>query len=448
MRNDPDTSVTGPIESEGDESTTALPPHHPHEGLPPGGLKTSRRRRWLAIAVTALLVVGGALGGLAVGHAVWAPDERSAVQEYTQEPHSDGELPWGSDQPSADDSHDDQPYGDWGSGGSSGAGASTVQGPSASEVQAIAARVSPAVVNIDVRLAYGGGQGAGTGMVLTPSGVVLTNNHVIDGAGEISVTTVDGTAYSATVLGYDVSRDVALLQLEDASGLSTVTVGGSSSLTVGDEIVVIGNAGGDGGEPTASGGSVTALDQQIVANGSSGAERLSGLIQVSADVRSGQSGGPVVKTDGEVVGMITAASLGSSFRPEASGTGYAVPIDQALAIARQIEDGQSSGTVHVGPTAFLGVRVSSSVNDVVGPGPDYGGGAPVADVLPGTPAARAGLQSGDTIVSVDGSNVESAERLSELLRTHRPGDRVTVVWLDQLGERHAATVALMEGPPA
>ncbi len=453
MNDEPDTPVTRPLEPVRDDPTVVMPPPDPQGSPSPGrgGFLAGVRRRWQTIVVTAVLVIGAALGGVAVGHAIWAPGEQSTVQEYAQEPQSGGQLPFDGDAPDGSGSEYGQPYGGSGSNGSSGSDSTTAQGPSASEVAAIAAKVSPGVVNVNVTLAYGGGQGAGTGMVLTSSGLVLTNNHVIDGVGEISVTTVDRKTYSATVLGYDTSHDIALLQLEDASGLETVAIGDSASVTVGDKIVVLGNAGGDGGQPTASGGSVAALDQQIVATGSSGSEQLSGLIQVSADVRSGQSGGPVVNADGEVVGVITAASSGYSF-DEAGGTGYAVPVDQAMAIARQIEDGQSSGTVHVGATAFLGVRVSSASGDVIpGYGSGYGdgaGGAFVAGVLPDTPAEKAGLQSGDTITSIDGKSVDSADSLSRMLSECAPGDEVQVVWIDQAGEEHSATVTLMEGPPA
>jgi S1-C subfamily serine protease len=255
------------------------------------------------------------------------------------------------------------------------------------------------------------------------------------------------------VLGYDAPHDVALLQLEGASGLATVAVGDSSTVTIGQEIVVVGNAGGDGGEPTASGGTVTALDQQIVATGPRGAEQLSGLIQVSANVISGQSGGPVVDGDGDVVGITTAASMGYSFDRN-GGTGFAVPIDAAMAIVAQIRDGSEAGTVHVGPTAFLGVQVMTSSGDGMGywPGDDAGysttPGALVARVLSGTPAEKAGLQPGDLITAVDGKSIDSASSLSSTLGGYEPGDTVTLGWVDQYGAQQSASVVLMEGPPA
>jgi S1-C subfamily serine protease len=411
------------------------------------------RRHWAALLVLVVLALGGALGGVAAGYAIWGYEERSEVQEYARElPSDDG---WAlDDTPRDDGTLDRQGRHGYDESDSSASDSTTTTGPSATEVAAITAEVSPGVVNIDVTSAYGSGSGAGTGMVLTSSGLVLTNNHVIEGAVRITATSVgNGRSYTATVLGYDAAHDVALLQLEGAAGLSSVAVGDSSSVAIGQQIVVIGNAGGDGGEPTASGGAVTALDQQIVATGPRGAEELDGLIQVSANVVSGQSGGPVVNTDGDVVGITTAASMDYSFDRN-GGTGFAVPIDTAMAIVAQIRDGNESGSVHVGPTAFLGVQVLSSGGSGMGYGPGhdpgYGAtaGALVARVLPGTPAERAGLRSGDLITAVDGRSIDAASGLSSLLGEYEPGDTVTLEWVDQYDARQSASVTLMEGPPA
>ncbi len=439
----------------GDPAGVLSPPDSLDQRPEPVSVFKRAGRRATLFAAVAVLIVGAAFGGVAAGHAIWAPDEQRTVQEYAPE------LPARDQQPYNEPSDDGSRYGPYdgsASGSSSGSDSTTAAGPSAAEISSLVEEVSPGVVNINVTGAYSGGQGAGTGMVLTSSGLVLTNNHVIEGSGEIIVTSVgSGKTYSATVLGYDASSDIALLQLEDASGLDTVTLGDSSSLTIGQKIVVIGNAGGDGGEPTASGGSVTALDQQIVASGSSGAEELTGLIKVNANVRAGQSGGPTVNTDGDVIGVITAASTGYSLG-HSGGDGYAVPIDKAISIVEQIQAGESTGSVHVGPTAFLGVQVTSSLDErAMGPGYGRGydddgsgtrSGALVAGVLSNTPAAEAGLRSGDTITAIDGRDVDSASSLSGMLGGYVPGDDITVVWIDQSGEQHTATVTLIKGPPA
>ena len=179
------------------------------------------------------------------------------------------------------------------------------------DVSAIAAKVSPAIVNITVGNDYTSSGGAATGIVLTSDGYVLTNNHVIDGATDIQAVDVgNGQTYSATVVGYDATHDIALIKLEDASDLTTAGIGDSSALAVGDTVVGVGNAGGDGGEPTVAAGVVLALDQQIVASDQAdgSAEQLSGLIQTDADIQSGDSGGPLVNADGDVIGVMTAAS--------------------------------------------------------------------------------------------------------------------------------------------
>ena len=313
--------------------------------------------------------------------------------------------------------------------------------------------MSPGLVDINITLAYQNGKAAATGIVLTASGEVLTNNHVVEGASSISATDVgNGKTYSATVVGYDRSHDIAILQLNGASGLQTTPLGDSSAVSVGDGVVAIGNAGGTGGAPSTAGGSVIALDQQIVAGGGiGGSEPLSGLIEVNANVQPGDSGGPLVDSAGKVIGVDTAASARFAFRA-AAGRGYAVPVNQALAIAKQIESGVSSGTVHVGPTAFLGVELATSrTQGNGGQGGQSGSatsGATVAGVLPGAPAQKAGLRSGDVITSLGGRRVDSAGALTALVGQHRPGDRVQVVWVDQSGKNHTAAVTLATGPAA
>jgi S1-C subfamily serine protease len=288
-------------------------------------------------------------------------------------------------------------------------------------------------------------------MILTASGLVLTNNHVIENATTINAQVVGGASYSARVLGYSVTDDIALLQLSGASGLSIVTTADSSALTVGQPVVGIGNAGGVGGTPSAVAGTITGLDQMITA-GDSGtlSETLSGLIETDADIQPGDSGGPLVNTSGEVVGMDTAAS---SSNGEGASQSYAIAIDQALALARQIESGHSSAAVTIGGSrALLGVEVSDSSSGGLGfsagSGSASGAGAYVAGVQSGSPADQAGITTGDTIVSVDGGAVSSSQDLSKALLDHAPGQTVSVGWVDSAGSSHTASVQLAQGPPA
>jgi S1-C subfamily serine protease len=184
--------------------------------------------------------------------------------------------------------------------------------------------------------------------VLTSSGEILTNNHVIDGATSISVTDIgNGKTYTATVVGYDTTKDIAVLQLRDASGLQTASIGNSSNVSVGETVVGIGNAGGTGGTPSAAGGTVTALDQSITASdeSSGSSEQLTDLIETNADIQAGDSGGSLVDSSGQVIAMDTAASTGSSDSTGGQSSGYqsyAIPINEAISIANEIEAGLGS----------------------------------------------------------------------------------------------------------
>jgi len=318
--------------------------------------------------------------------------------------------------------------------------------PAPVDVAAVAAKVIPAVAYITVENGYTSGGGSATGIVLTADGYVLTNHHVIDGATSISATLVsDGRTYAAQVEGYDSRRDIALIKLQGAGGLPTAAIGDASELAVGDVVVGAGNAGGAGGAPTVVAGVVLGLDRQIVArDGAGGAQLLSGLIHTDADVRSGHSGGPLADADGEVIGVMTAASVASPHGPDASDTdGFAVPIDTAMAVVAQIRAGDDSGTVHVGETAFLGVQ-TVDVGQVPSGYADHG--AVVTAVVPGSPAEGAGLAAGDVVTAVDGAAVTSAEALGALIVEYRPGDTVTVSWIDASGAARSAQVELAAGP--
>jgi S1-C subfamily serine protease len=434
------------------------------------GLGPRRTRRGRRMAIVAAVIIVGAAAGAGISHVLWsrAPASTAAQQGSTSPstPGSPGSgVPGGQSPFGHGGSYSGQQPG---SGGSSGSGSTGGTGPS--DAGAIAAGVDPALVDVNSTFGYQEADGAGTGIVLTSTGEVLTNNHVVDGATAVSVTDVgNGKTYAATVVGYDSTHDVAVVQLRGASGLQTAKVD-SAAATVGEPVVAIGNAGGTGGTPTSAGGSITALDQSISASDSldGNSEQLSGLIEVNADIQSGDSGGSLVNSSGQVIGMDTAASSGFSFQsPGSSGTqGFAIPIDQALSIARQIESGDGSTVVHVGATAFLGVQVSAAAGQGTPGGYDGGGydgggydggypgfgastpGAVVSSVINGTAAWQAGLVSGDVITSLAGQTVGSSSALSKILVGYHPGDEVQLGWTDGYGQSQTATVDLGSGPPA
>ena len=223
------------------------------------------------------------------------------------------------------------------------------------DLSALAAKVDPGLVDINTRLSHQNGSVAGTGIVLSASGEVLTNNHVISGGISIDVTDVgNGQTYPATVVGFDRSHDVAVLQLQNASGLQTASIGDSSSVAVGDAIAAIGNAGGRGGTPSIVAGTVSGLGHAITVSDdiAGSAEHLVGMIQVTADLQPGDSGGPLVNAAGQVVGIDTAAATGSH---SSDAEGFAIPINDAIAITKQTEDGTASPSVHIGPTGTLDI---------------------------------------------------------------------------------------------
>jgi len=323
------------------------------------------------------------------------------------------------------------------------------------DLPALAAAVNPAVVDINTQLGISNGEGAGTGIVLSPSGEVLTNNHVISGATTITATDVgNGQTYPATVVGYDPGHDIAVLQLRGASGLATASIGDSNGVAVGDHIAAIGNAGGRGGTPSVAVGTVSALNQAATVSNdfTGGAEQLSGMIQVAADVQPGDSGGPLVNAAGQVIGIDTAGSVDGRWQ-SGGNIGLAVPINDALTVSRQIWAGTASATVHIGATGILGILVDDSDAQTTPGhrgriGHRYGSAAAVvAGVVPGSPAAEAGLVAGDTIVSLDGTTVDSPTTLTSLLTERHPGDSMRVAWIDVSGQQHSATVRLASGPP-
>ena len=379
-----------------------------------------------------------------------------------------GRLAWPSDTANTTATGGDQNFGS-APGTPNGSGGSSNPSSSAINPSAIAAKVDPGLVDINTVLGYQNAEAAGTGIVLTSNGEILTNNHVVEGATSIKVTDIgNGKTYDATVLGYDRTQDIAVIQLQGASGLATETLGDSSKVSVGDAIVGIGNAGGAGGTPSTAAGTVTALNQSITASddSSNASEKLNGLIQVNANIQAGDSGGSLVNSAGQVIGVDTAASAGYQFSggnfggqgDTAAHQGYAIPINQAITLAHQIIAGTASTTVHIGKSAFLGVTVSDVGASQQGQGGlgqnGTGGGsgsgatsgAQIAQTLPGGPAEAAGLQAGDVVTALNGTAVDSATTLTNLMDQHHPSEKLTVTYTDTSGQQHTTTVTPIAGP--
>jgi S1-C subfamily serine protease len=396
---------------------TPLPPEPPVPSQP-------RWRRGLAIvAVVAMVLVGGALlGNASRGGSLFSNDSSPAAQNTPA------------------------------SGSSNTSSVNPSQG--STSASGVTGKVQPGLVNITTTLYGGQGEGAGTGMVISSSGEVLTNNHVIENAESIKVEIGgDGSAHPASVIGYDVADDVALVKIQNVSGLDTIPIGNPDNISVNDAIVVLGNALGRGGDPSAASGTVTALNRQITATDADGtnAETLNNLIQVQADVQPGDSGGALIDSAGQVVGMTTAASSnGFRFQQETDGVGFAIRIDKALSVIKQIRNGEEVDGVHVGSRGLLGVSLESPT---VVPGrggnssSSSGDGAQVIDVQDG-PAKDAGIQTGDVIVSLGDATITSSSDLSTAIDKYHAGDKVEVGWTDSSGETQHASVKLIEGPPA
>jgi S1-C subfamily serine protease len=385
-----------------------------------------------------------------------------------------------------------------------GASAVPVPGPAAGAVsrgtageQAVVNKVEPGLVVITTTQQYNSQAGAATGMVISQGGLVLTNNHVIAGATKITATALGtGRAYPARVVGYDKTGDIALIQLQGASGLRTVPVGNSAAVRRGDTVVALGNAEGQGTVVPAA-GQVTGLGQTITASDQGGAaatETLHGMIQTSADIVPGDSGGPLVSAAGKVIGMDTAGSS-ISFAAQTSPAGFAIPINTALAVARQIAAGRAGNTITIGYPPFLGIFIGSGTSPSPqvqaqqqeaqnGFGDGFGGfggfngfgglaspqpppacytsnaslsvpsaiapaaaGTLVDGTICGSPAAAAGMTGGSVITAVNGTPVGSPASLTGILSTLRPGDKITVTWVSPAGQHLTSGVQLTAGPP-
>jgi S1-C subfamily serine protease len=355
------------------------------------------------------------------------------------------------------------------------AGTATAVSKTMLSTSQIASRVDPALVDVVSTDGYQGATSAGTGIVLSSNGEVLTNNHVVNGATSIKVTDIgNGKTYTASVVGYDASHDVAVIQLQGASGLTTASLGNSSTVQTGDSVTALGNAEGKGGTPSVASGTVTALNQSITASDelSSVSEQLTGLIETNAPIQPGDSGGSLVNSYGQVIGMDTAAGSSGQTQDQSSTVtqAYAIPINEAVSIAQQIESGTTTANVHIGATAFLGLELQGSSSNSDGSG-SFGGsggfggfggsdgssgqngqsgttGVTIAGTVSGSPAANAGLAQGDTITAIGGQSVNSAEDVAHSLVKYHPGNSVSITWVDQTGQSQTTTVTLASGPTA
>jgi S1-C subfamily serine protease len=391
------------------------------EGTTP---EPKKHRPWIAIVVAAAAVVCiGGLGTAAVAELTATP---STSTSSTSTPNSNGTFGRGNGQ-----------FGSNGLQGGQAIGQQAAAGEATATASTAAQQVG--VVTINTTLDYNRDeQAAGTGMILTSNGYVLTNNHVVESSTSITVTVEStGKTYTATVVGTDKTADVAVLKLTGASGLSTVTFAASEKVSVGESIYSVGNAEGTGNLVTAV-GAVGAVNQSLSIGSNESAdatpENLSGLIQLDSDVVSGDSGGPLFDKSGHVIGIVTAASSGSS-----TVTGYAINIAQVLKVANAIEAGSASNDIVIGYPAFAGINIANTQATT---------GVPVASTFVGMPANKAGIVDGDVITAVNGVAVTTPDQLSAAIQAHKVGESVNISWTDPEGVAHTAPVTLVAGPAA
>jgi S1-C subfamily serine protease len=308
------------------------------------------------------------------------------------------------------------------------------------DIQAILAKVEPAVVSIDSHAVQNSGgdfvEAAGTGMILTPQGEVLTNNHVVSGASSVTATLFGQTkSLPAHVIGTDPSRDLALVQIDNASNLPTVTLGDSGQTQVGDDVLAIGNALALSGGPSVTQGIVSAENRSLSTQDDSGkTENLSGMLQTDAAINPGNSGGPLVNAQAQVIGINTAVAASSQGNAPTQNIGFAIAIDSVKPQLASLRQGGTGGPGTTSPTptpaankAYMGVSVQSvspslQQQDHLTPA----AGALVNSVQAGSPADQAGLKTNDVIVSLNGTPISTATALTTALHPLNPGDVVKV----------------------
>ncbi|MGH3302071.1 MAG: S1C family serine protease [Streptosporangiaceae bacterium] len=449
-------------------------------GMPPGYGGPPRRRRGLATVITYLAVaaLAATAGGLVVSFA-----DSGSSQPGASTGAGSGNNGGGFNFPNNN-----------GGGSGNGPGNGSPASISSATVQKVKNAVLPGVVVINSSLQFdgNGAAAAGTGMIISKSGLVLTNNHVINGTTGLTATVVaTGHRYPAKWLGYDKTSDIAVIQIEDAPGLSTVPIGDSSTVKLGDDVIGMGNAGGTGSIQAVP-GTITGLDQSITASdeGSGAApERLTNMLQTNADIVSGDSGGPLASTAGKVIGMDTAASTNSFANQQ--NVGFAIPMNRALTIAHQIIAGQSGSGVQIGASGFVGVLVAGESEggqstetspqaqlqqqeqaDQQTGGGQFGNGTPQTGCVPngsnpgvpasiapvssgtlvlgticGAPAAQAGMVPGDVITSVAGKRVSSPASLTGILQGVHGGSAVPITWVTPSDQTMSRTLTVGTAPP-
>jgi S1-C subfamily serine protease len=443
-------------------------------GYPPPPQPPQRPAVWRYVAVA---VAAGALGAgtvLAIGHST----STSSAASTTPAPAASGSAP--VTLPNQGGNGYGGGFNGNGYGGNGYGGYGSGSGLSAAD-QAIYNKVKPGLVIINDSLNYQAEQAAGTGMILSSSGLVLTNNHVIENATSITATVVaTGKTYQVKVLGYDETGDVAAIQLENASGLQTVPLGNSSSVKNGDSVLAMGNAEGQS-EIVPAAGQVTGINQTITASDDStdATETLHGMIQTNADIVSGDSGGALANSSGQVIGMNTAGNDVTFGNQQADG--FAIPINTALSVVNQITAGQASSTISLGLPPFIGVftdgtssnpqtQLQQAQQGESGGFNGFGGGqqscydsnadmpapssaAPVNSgtliigSICGTPAANAGMTGGDVITAVNGQAISTPDSLLTVLSQYKPGDTVNISWVNLSGHSTTSAIKLAQGPP-
>ena len=419
---EPETAYTAPQTDNG--AGGATPPVHPvqpQDAQPPKKKKKFNGKRVARSAVALVLAAAMGFAGGFVG-AKFGGSGKVVIQQVA--PSSTADSASGSDSSITAAS-------------SSGSSLTTEQ---------VADLVSPSVVVITTEQVvysqwswYGQNQvesGAGSGVIISSDGYILTCAHVVDGASTITVTIGDKD-YTATLVGEDTTSDIAVIKI-DADGLTPATVGNSDSLKVGQSVMAVGNPLGELGG-TVTGGMISALNRSVTIQGTNSTNTMS-LIQMDASVSPGNSGGGLFNMNGELIGLVNAKSSSS----DAEGLGFAIPINDAIKVAQDLlENGYVSGRPYMGITylAVTDAQTAAQLNVTA-----YG--VYVVDVVQGGPADKAGLKTGDRIVSIDGTEIAQKDDLGTLIQQHAAGDTLSITVAREgqmqtvsltLGEKNAQT---------
>ena len=414
---EPETAYTAPQTDNG--AGGATPPVHPvqpQDAQPPKKKKKFNGKRVARSAVALVLAAAMGFAGGFVG-AKFGGSGKVVIQQVA--PSSTADSASGSDNSITAAS-------------SSGSSLTTEQ---------VADLVSPSVVVITTEQVvysqwswYGQNQvesGAGSGVIISSDGYILTCAHVVDGASNITVT-INDKDYTATLVGEDTTSDIAVIKI-DANGLTPATVGDSDSLKVGQNVMAVGNPLGELGG-TVTGGMISALNRSVTIQGSSSVNTMS-LIQMDASVSPGNSGGGLFNMNGELVGIVNAKSSSS----DAEGLGFAIPINDAIKVAQELlENGYVTGRPYLGIT-YLAVTDAQTASQLG----VNAYGVYVVEVVKGGPAEKAGLQAGDRIVSVDGTEIASKDDLGTLMQKHAAGDTLSIT-IARDGQMQTVNVTLGE----